>query len=73
MNTSGPLANGLYPIIRRARRPFIIAESVPDGPTAPSPVVALPNAEGIAPVETPKPQGEADMKRKKSRDDSNNI
>jgi len=55
MNSPAPLANGLYPIIRRARRPLVVAEGVPAGPTAPPPVAA--------PVETSKPQGEADPKK----------
>lgn len=68
MSATGPLANGLYPIIRRARRPFIIADDDAAPAPAPPPVAALPDAESVAPVETPKPQGEADARRKKSHD-----
>jgi len=59
MNSPAPLANGLYPIIHRARRPLVMAEVVPVGPTAQPPVAA--------PVEPSKPQskpqGEADPKK----------
>ncbi len=39
MNASGVLANGLYPIVRRARRPLIVADSAP---VVGAPVVAPP-------------------------------
>jgi len=55
MNSPAPLANGLYPIIHRVRRPLVVAEVVPAGPTALPPVAA--------PVETSKPQGETDLKK----------
>lgn len=32
--------DGLFPIIRRKRRPLVVAESVPDGPPKPPGVVA---------------------------------
>jgi hypothetical protein len=64
MSATGPLANGMYPIIRRARRPFINAD---DG-AAPAP--APPLVAGT-PVETPKQQDEADARRKKSNDRAN--
>ena len=54
MNLPAPLANGMYPFIHRVRHPLVVAEVVPAGPTVPPPVAA--------PVETSKPQGEADVK-----------
>ena len=55
MNLTTPLANGMYPYIHRVRHPLVVAEVVPAGPTALPPVAA--------PVETSKPQGEADPKK----------
>ena len=45
----------LYPIIRRKRRPLLVAESVPDEPPGPSVVVGNVepvNAVAVKPVET---------------------
>ena len=69
MSTTGPLANGLYPINRRVRRPFIIAD---DGaaPAPPPSVAAVPNAESSAPAETSKLQGETEVTQKKARDNA---
>jgi hypothetical protein len=46
----------LYPIIRRKRRPLVVAESVPDGPPKPpvaadtvQPVAAKPLVESVPP------------------------
>jgi hypothetical protein len=63
MSTTGPLANGLYPIIRRARRPFIIQADDAVPASVPPPVVA-------SPIETSKPQGgtDAPAKKKKTND-----
>jgi hypothetical protein len=72
MSAAGPLANGLYPIIRRARRPFIIADDDAAPAPAPPPVATLPEAVSVAPVEMPKPEGGLDTKRKKSRDNATN-
>jgi hypothetical protein len=47
MSNPGPLANGLYPIIRRARRPFIISDDDAGPRPAPAPV-AKPTAAGEA-------------------------
>jgi hypothetical protein len=41
--------SGLYPIIRRQRRPLIVEESVPDGQTAPP---IPPKTEPVQPVAT---------------------
>ena len=38
----------LYPIVRRVRRPLIVAESVPDGP--PKPLVVVGNVEPVQAV-----------------------
>jgi len=70
MSTTGPLANGLYPIIRRARRPFIIADDdAAPAPASPT-VAALPVTESVAPGGKPKPESGPDTKRKKSRDEA---
>jgi hypothetical protein len=37
MSAPGPLASGLYPIVRRFRRPMVVVESVPDRPPAGAP------------------------------------
>jgi hypothetical protein len=51
--------NQLYPIIRRKRRPLVVAESVPDGPPKPpvvvGEVVTVP-AVATTPVETVVPE-----------------
>lgn len=64
MSNTGPLANGLYPIIRRARRPFIMTDDNAAPAPAPPPTAA-------SPVETPKPQDEADARRKQTNDEAN--
>jgi hypothetical protein len=52
--------NGLLPIIRRKRRPLVVAESVPDGPTAPpiptqtEPVQSVVKAPEVEPADKPK-------------------
>ena len=61
MSADTPLANGLYPIIRRARRPFIIQDDDAGPAPAPPPVT-------VPPIEAPKPQGEANARRKKSNE-----
>ena len=63
MSAGTPLANGLYPIIRRARRPFIIQDDDAGPAPAPPPVKA-------PPVESSKPQGEANAKRKKPNENA---
>ena len=55
--------NELLPIIRRVRRPFVVAESVPDGPKA-GKVEPVPMVEPVAVVEPPKPS-EAKPARKR--------
>jgi hypothetical protein len=63
------MMNQLYPIIRRKRRPLVVAESVPDGPTVTAAVVgnvepAQVDAEAVrakdAKVRTPDAEKEAD-------------
>jgi len=71
MSAGTPLANGLYPIIRRARRPFIIQDD-DAGPAPAPPPVTVPDAEKAVPVEKPKPPGEMDRGRKKVRDNATN-
>jgi hypothetical protein len=61
MSTTGLLANGLYPIIRRARRPLVVV----DGGAAPAPA---PPAAAKSTVETLKPQDETNTKQKKPND-----
>ena len=52
--------NGLFPIIRRKRRPLIVEESVPDGLTAPpiptktEPVQSVVKAPEVEPADKPK-------------------
>jgi hypothetical protein len=53
MSAGTPLANGLYPIIRRARRPFIIQDD-DAGPAPAPPPVTVPPIEGEAGVSYPK-------------------
>ena len=60
MSTTGPLANGLYPIIRRARRPLV---SAGDGATP----IPAPPAVTTSPVETLKPQSEAEPPTKQTK------
>ena len=38
MKAAAPLAGGLYPIIRRVRRPFIVQDDDAGSPPAPPPV-----------------------------------
>ncbi|MCW5552170.1 MAG: hypothetical protein KIS67_08375 [Verrucomicrobiae bacterium] len=47
----------LYPIIRRKRRPLIVAESVPDGPPS---AVKADATKAVEPVVTDKPQASDD-------------
>ena len=54
MSAGTPLANGLYPIIRRTRRPFIIQDDDAGPAPAPPPVTAPP-VEGEAGVSYAKP------------------
>ena len=68
MNTTGPLANGLYPINRRVRRPFIIADD--DAAPASSATGGGGNAESPAPAETSKPESDAGVTREKARDNA---
>ena len=50
MNAPGPLANGLYPIVRRVRRPLIpVDESVPEG----APVVVVDEPAAAVPLVAP--------------------
>ena len=54
MKAGTPLANGLYPIVRRARRPYIIQDDDAGPAPAPAPVAAA-SVEGEAGVSYAKP------------------
>ena len=47
---------GLYPIIRRARRPLIIEDDDAGPPPAPPPAVPLVGEAGVSYLKTPRPK-----------------
>ncbi len=63
----------LFPIIRRQRRPLIVEESVPDGPTAPpipiktEPVQSVMTTPPVEPADEPKADNAKSISTRKAR------